>query len=227
MSETPTEIIPKENSFLQLPVSVDEIVGAMKSYQDLLRKLLVDDDYAVIQSKKCIKKAGWLKLARAFNLSIKIISERKEKDLENTIHYAYHITVSCIASNGREVQEIGTCDKIEKPQAEEHVIRAMAITRAKSRAIASMIGASESSAEEMEIVKDEPPTEKQLEYLKSLGHAGINPKTKQEASALIEKLKNGAAVESTITTDKICKCDDPAFGHDSGRCIKCGGNESK
>ena len=201
------DIVTKENRFLQLPASVTEIVSAMASYQDLLKKLLVDDDYAIIQNKKCIKKAGWLKLARAFNLSLKIINERKTTDTDSPSSYAYHITVSCLAGNGRIIEELGSCDNIEKPQAAEHVIRSMAITRAKSRAISSMIGASESSAEEMELVKDcaksthTPVEQHYLDTLKNLGYSGVQPKTSFEASKLINNLKR-----KVKNLDDYCTC---------------------
>ena len=206
------ELVTDKNKFLQLPASVDEIITAMRTYQNLLKQLLTNDDYAVIQDKKCIKKSGWLKLALAFNLSLRIISERKEVDPENSSQFAYHISVECIAGNGRTTVEVGSCDTNEKPTAAEHIIRSMAMTRAKSRAIASMIGASESSAEEMEVVgveinKNDPPTGKQLDFLKSLGHTGIPPRTKAETSKLIDKLKNNS--QEPQDPEKYCTCDKP------------------
>ncbi len=36
---------------------------------------------------------------------------------------------------------------------------------------------------------DEPPTQKQIDYIKALGHTGIIPASKQGANLLIEKLK--------------------------------------
>jgi len=130
-----------------------------------------------------------------------------EKQQIQTIHHAYHITVSCLAGNGRIIEELGSCDNIEKPQAAEHVIRSMAITRAKSRAISSMIGASESSAEEMELVKNvTQSTSAQVDShylytLKNLGYSGVQPKTSFEASKLIESLKRKAK-----NLDDYCSC---------------------
>lgn len=213
--EKTLEIVSKENKFLQLPASVSEIITAMETYQDLLKKLLIDEDYAVILNKKCIKKSGWLKLALAFNLSIKITGEKKEIDPVDSSHYSYHITVECIAPNGRTTSELGTCDTNEKKES-EHVIRSMAMTRAKSRAIASMIGASESSAEEMEAVKDTqnttpgPVAEHYLEILSKLGYEGIPPKTSFEASELIKELKSKAkenTSKESESTSVDCTCD--------------------
>ncbi len=213
--EQSLEIVSKENKFLQLPASVDDIIGAMKTYQELLKQLLTDNDYATILDKKCIKKSGWLKLALAFNLSIKITNEKKEIDPEDSSHYSYHITVECIAPNGRTTSELGSCDTYEKKE-NEHVIRSMAMTRAKSRAIASMIGASESSAEEMESVKDTqntipgPVAAHYLETLSKLGYEGVPPKTSFEASEIIKKLKNGAKeLDTTDEYEKYCVCENP------------------
>lgn len=209
MSEDQSLVVSKENKFLQLPAPVSEIITAMETYQDLLKKLLIDEDYAVILNKKCIKKSGWLKLALAFNLSIKITNEKKEIDPEDSSHFAYHITVECIAPNGRTTSELGTCDTNEKKES-EHVIRSMAMTRAKSRAIASMIGASESSAEEMEAVNTQhtepsPVSEQYLKTLENLGYSGEAPKTSFEAAKLIEELKSKA--QSNDDYEKYCICE--------------------
>ena len=155
MAAESTQIAPA--GIVDVAVSVAELEKRMSTYQELLKKLLIKDDIAEIQGKNYIKKAGWLKLAVAFNLSTKVIEERKEVNPDDHTKYAYHITVQCLAGNGRTVEELGTCDSDEKPGQPEHVIRTMAKTRATSRAIASMIGASESSAEDMEAVKDQVP----------------------------------------------------------------------
>jgi hypothetical protein len=154
--EQETQIIPTNAGIVDVAVTIAELEKRMRTYQELLKKLLIEDDYATINNKKCIKKSGWLKLAVAFNLSTKLIEERKQVD-EATGDYAYHCTVQCRAGNGRTVEEIGSCDSTEKAGKPEHVIRAMAKTRATSRAIAAMIGASESSAEEMEAAESTIP----------------------------------------------------------------------
>ena len=148
------ELVPiQESGIVQAAASVEVLKAAMVTYQKLVKELLSETDVATIKEKKYIKKSGWLKLAKAFNLSIKVIGERKEKLEPNG--YAYHITVSCIAPNGREVEEMGSCDTIEKSEDSEHVIRTMAKTRATSRAIAAMIGAEDSPAEDMEAIKSD------------------------------------------------------------------------
>lgn len=155
MAAEQSQIVPA--GIVDIAVSIAELEKRMSTYQELLKKLLTKDDVAEIAGKNYIKKAGWLKLAVAFNLSTKVIEERKEVNPADPTKYAYHITVQCLAGNGRTVEELGTCDSEEKEDEAEHVIRTMAKTRATSRAIAAMIGASESSAEDMEAVKGQVP----------------------------------------------------------------------
>ena len=57
---------------------------------------------------------------------------------------------------------------------------------------------------------DNTPTEKQLDYLQSLGYTGPAPKSKQEASDQIEKIKNGATtadMSDNTGYQKNCICD--------------------
>lgn len=56
------------------------------------------------------------------------------------------------------------------------------------------------------------PSQKQLDYLNSLGYTGPKPDTKQIASNIIEDLKNGAKEAETVTKDddgykKYCTCE--------------------
>ena len=61
-------------------------------------------------------------------------------------------------------------------------------------------------------------SQKQLDYMKNLGYNGPKPKSKQEASDIIESIKNGAKVAKPATTatdnddpkvdpDRYCACD--------------------
>ena len=49
------------------------------------------------------------------------------------------------------------------------------------------------------------PSQKQLDYLKNLGYTGITPKTKEEASKIIEECKN----KSKESDSKYCTCASP------------------
>ena len=111
------------------------------------------------------KKSAWRKLARAFNISDEKICDRIIRDDNYQIISAY-FEVKAILPNGRYGIGVGDCsifDKINKDDTEmpsnfelrkrftnaEHDVISTAHTRAKSRAIADLIGAGEVSAEEL------------------------------------------------------------------------------
>ena len=54
------------------------------------------------------------------------------------------------APNGRSVQDVGSCDNTERDRkdASEHVVRAMAATRASERCMIKMVGAPEKASED-------------------------------------------------------------------------------
>ena len=150
--ETPSLQAPPvvhESTIVQIQASLEQLEEHAKKFKELKTKLLTDDDYAIINDKKYIKKSGWFTFAFAFNLKTHIISETKETDPMKPLWYAYHFTVRCEATNGRITEKVGSCDTIEKPSTSMHVIRAMAETRATNRAISAMVGGGEPSAEEM------------------------------------------------------------------------------
>jgi hypothetical protein len=194
-------IIPKEQGIVTIATSIEDLKHQMALFQKLKTDLLTDDDIQNISNKKYVKKSGWIKYALAFNLKTEIIKEEKEIHQDKPDWYAYHFTIRCTATNGRITEKVGSCDNVEKPQAAMHVIRAMAETRATSRAISALIGAGEVSAEEMENTGDitasapqhttpEPVAAHYLQTLKDLGYTGIPPKTSFEAANIIAKLKS-------------------------------------
>lgn len=160
--------------FVELTASVTDLAKRFKDYQDLKEKILTDDDKVKINGKEYIKKSGRTKFEVAFNLSTKILSERKEVNPIDPSKYAYHFTVECRADNGRVIEEVGSCDNTEKQGAAEHVIRSMAKTRGTSRAVFEMIGAGDMAAEEAELI----PKQEQIEshFCKCAnGKRDINP----------------------------------------------------
>lgn len=152
MSGSESKIEIRKPGFVELSGSVDELEKRFKSYQDLKKKLLTDDDIVKIGDKEYIKKSGRTKFEVAFNLSTRILEERKEVNPIDPSKFAYHFTVECKADNGRVIQEVGTCDNTEKTNVAEHVIRSMAKTRGTSRAVFEMIGAGDVAAEEAELI---------------------------------------------------------------------------
>lgn len=127
--------------------SIDRIIEAIREYGLLKSKLLGEHDYQVIRGKKYIKKSGFRKLSTAFGISTQIMREHR---LDFADYFVYEITVRAIASNGRYIETCSSCASNEREFAHpENDTRATAQTRASNRAIADLIGSSETSAEEM------------------------------------------------------------------------------
>jgi len=146
------EIVPVEPRPLPMVYipNVDKAIEAWNAYQDLCKRLLDDSDYATIQGRKHRKRSGWAKLRRAFNIGMTVISERWE-DLGDG-NFGYFVIVRAELPDGRYEDGDGYCDSTEFEQgrlkATRHNVRSKAITRAKNRATADVIGSGEVSAEE-------------------------------------------------------------------------------
>jgi len=168
MPEIENEIAVVEDTTAVSPINqldlvdIDYAVKAQKNFEGLVEALLdKDNDY---QSGKK-KKSAWRKLARAFNISDEKICSKIIRDDDHQIISAY-FEVKAILPNGRYGIGVGDCsifDKINNNDTEmpskfelrkrftnpEHDVVSTAHTRAKSRAIADLIGAGEVSAEEL------------------------------------------------------------------------------
>lgn len=153
-------------------VDVESAKAFMDNYQELVEALLDDGDYQKIQGKNAKKKSAWRKLATAFNISDDIVHHEETRDETGQIVSAKFF-VKATLPNGRSSIGIGECsiygkirykatakfpaDKDTPSNFElrgrysdaEHDVPATAHTRAKSRAIADLIGAGEVSAEEL------------------------------------------------------------------------------
>jgi hypothetical protein len=143
-------------------VNVEPDVNLLKKRYDTIQKIksdiLNDNDFVVLKNgTKATRKSGWLKYAVAFGLSFEIISERKEID-ETSKKFTYHVMVRCKDPTGaRTAEALGSCTINEKSTfTTEHIVRAMADTRATERAIIKMLGTNEQAAEDLpnEMVSD-------------------------------------------------------------------------
>ena len=183
-------------------ISANDMAQDMATYQELFKKLLDNNDIATIQGKQYVKKSGWLKLSVPYNISTSIVEEQVERPIpEDPSKVVYHFRVRAEVPQIRHVEEVGSCDNItDKPNNPIHIIRSMAKTRATSRAIAAIMGKSEQSAEDMESIPPlqgadpkpysvNPPTAKQIAYLKSLDPNAEVPQSMFECGKLIEELK--------------------------------------
>lgn len=152
---TDLEVRPPGNEVL-MPLDTEQVVAGMKAYQDMLPKLLDESDWQDAgRDGRFVKKSGWRKIARAFNLSVMVVSVRIERDAEGNPTRAETIA-RAMAPNGQVSDADGYCSadekRFEQPQGRqklENDLRATATTRAKNRAISDLVGMGEVSAEEI------------------------------------------------------------------------------
>lgn len=165
-------LVPVRTGIIQPEVTADEIVDWMKKFTELKQKLLDEHDTTTIQTKegpkKIIRKSGWRKLALAFNINDRIIDEQREDRMDATGNpggdYVWRIKVEAFhLKTGRSAVGNGAASTAEKrtkdgklPGNIDHLTYAMALTRAKSRAISDILGSGEPSAEEFEGQEEKP-----------------------------------------------------------------------
>lgn len=174
------------------PLSPEEAKRCMDEYQQYVTALIDKNDLMMIAKKEFKKKSAFRKLAMALNLSVRIVTERRE-DLPNN-DFAYHFVCEATHPNGRITAGSGSCTAHEKAQWKDgkwaifnkfkktwseatpnslHNVRSTAETRAWNRSVSNMIAAGEVSAEEMMqeeiqntktyILKTEPPKGSQIQ----------------------------------------------------------------
>lgn len=193
-STTPTTLQPLQT------VDVEAAEAFMNNYQDLVEALLDDTDYQDIYTnegiKKSKKKSAWRKLATAFNISDDVVEKEILRDECQRIVSARYEVIATLP-NGRHGVGTGSAsifDKIKKDDEKEptpfelrkrftnaeHDVISTAHTRAKSRAIADLIGAGEVSAEELDDLTNKPkskPKAKPKMNKPKLSNMGFKPKT--------------------------------------------------
>jgi len=141
------------------PASIEKTLEALRRFEEFKRRVLNEDDYAVIKGKKFVKKSGWLKYALACSLSLEKRDEREEIRDDGT--RVYHYTYRAIAPSGRFADAVGSASSDERDFAHEiHDVRALAQTRAMERAISNLVGGGELGAEELLPAKEAEVEEK-------------------------------------------------------------------
>lgn len=153
---TSTEVARRERrSEVIRPLDGRELVDSFREYQELLPRLLTDDDYQAADGKRFVKKSGWRKIATAFDLDVQIIRSTVERDPDGTPVRA-EVWARAIAPSGRSMDGDGYCSIDESRfqrqrgrQKLENDLRATATTRAMNRAISGLVGMGEVSAEEV------------------------------------------------------------------------------
>ena len=171
-----TELIPYSET-VSLPITVEQAKQQWDEYQRLTQQLLNDTDYQKIGGKLFKKKSAWRKYARAFNIADHVTYEHIERAEDGFPLWA-RIRVEASHANGRKVEADHECHISERccsaARGEQCPMKtwrnhsccptncsgrrhwshpgdlpATALTRAKNRAIADLIGAGEVSAEEI------------------------------------------------------------------------------
>jgi hypothetical protein len=157
---------PAEREVL-MPLDPERVVDGMRQYQRLLRDLLEPSDWQSGDKngnqleRPFLKKSGWRKVARAFNLSFELVHARVERDEDGTAVRA-EVWIRAVAPNGQFGDGDGYCSADEGRfkswrvrQKLENDLRSTATTRAKNRATADLVGMGEVSAEEIAPAGDE------------------------------------------------------------------------
>jgi hypothetical protein len=144
------------------------MAAAFAGYQALQQTLdqAMADQVIVIEGRKFRRKGYWRGVATAFNLSLTLVEERRE--VHGTFedghdNFVWFVVYQATAPNGRAAIGDGACAALEKAprresnkwkalpwQATEHNVRSHAHTRAFNRAVSSLVGFGEVSAEELE-----------------------------------------------------------------------------
>jgi hypothetical protein len=169
--EASTQLVRRERrSEVLRPLDPDTLLQSFEEYQDLLQRLLTDDDWQGKPNRpgSFVKKKGWRKIATAFDLDVTVIPgmSKIERDGDGSPIRA-EVWMRAIAPSGRTMDGDGYCSVTEPRFAEakgrqklENDLRATATTRAKNRAISDLIGMGDVSAEEIDATPtaaEQPP----------------------------------------------------------------------
>lgn len=128
---------------------------AWNLYEQIKAALLSEADWQDIAGKKYIKRSGFRKIAVAFGISDRILSEERVDRQEGS--FVWRIKVEVAAPNGRTAVGVGACDSTERKFAHaEHDVYSTAHTRAKSRAISDLVAGGALSAEEINSNSESP-----------------------------------------------------------------------
>lgn len=131
-------------------VDRNQIIQKFNDYQFVMKNIVDKNDWVNIKGKPHLKKSGFIKLSVAFEISVKIVETVDLSD-KKTETWKYRMIAKATSLSGRSMESVGMCSSTEyNDKRGEHVIIATCETRAKVRAISSLMGMGLVSADEME-----------------------------------------------------------------------------
>lgn len=164
--ETGAALVRAPTREVLMPLNATDVVEGMKAYQQLMHDLLDPTDWQQTtdtepdpqnpgrtRRKRFLKKSGYRKISRAFNLSLHRVEHHVHFDAGGPT-YA-EATYRAVAPNGQSQDGDGYCAITEftgKRRNDPKLLNALAATattRAKNRAISDLVGMGEVSAEEV------------------------------------------------------------------------------
>ena len=152
--EFPITIAQDQESIINLPTK-QEVDAYLQMYDYVKSRIVDDSDFVYIQNRKFLKKSGWRKFVKAFNISIQLI-KKNIFELEGDVHAEVRVRASL--PNGQFVEGYAIKSKSEYWSEKYqnfgnynmHNLVATAYTRASNRAISDLVGFGEVSAEEVQ-----------------------------------------------------------------------------
>jgi len=152
-----TDLVHTPAPSVLLPVEPDEAKHAMRAYQQVTAAILEPSDWQGTPGQRgsFVKKSGWRKIAKAYGLSITLVSQDVDRD-ENGAPTRAQAVMRASHANGQHMDGVGYCSADESRfrsasgrQKLENDLRATAATRAANRAISDLVGYGQVSAEEI------------------------------------------------------------------------------
>jgi hypothetical protein len=150
-------------------LDVAAAIELAKDFERLKSSVLDRSDFSVIQGNDVPRAKGWAKIATALRISIEILSKGHDGHpgvARNLLESAkggkivsFSATVRATSPAGVFVDMVGRCDSSETKHAQtEHKLEQVALTRARSNAIARLVGGAQGRvAEDVEDDRDASP----------------------------------------------------------------------
>lgn len=144
-----TKIIKHQEGIEITKEKIEALKSFFKKFEEIKKSILSKEDIVEIQGNEFIKRSGWERIAKLFNLSVEIIDRQR---IENDKKVVYIYTIKVIAPSGIYAVAEGVCSSDEKGKENkpEFVLSGIAQTRAFNRAVRMLVGGGGLSYEEID-----------------------------------------------------------------------------